>query len=938
MTKPTPTSSLHTHLCILLFLPLLLISHANSQSLQDQEQAVLLKLKSYLQSPPFLSHWIPSTSNTSHCSWRPQITCTNNSVTGLSLVNTNITLPVPPFICDLKNVTLIDLSYNYFPEEFPKALYNCSKLQYLDLSQNYFVGKIPDDIDSLPRLQYLSLANNYFSGDIPAAIGRLQELRNLQLLSNHFTGPVPPEIGNLSNLIDLSLSYNTDLVPWNMPSNFTQLKILKTLWIRESNLIGQLPGTLGEMAALEELDLAKNSLNGTIPRGLFLLKNLSIIYLFRNSLSGDLPQMVEALNLQVIDLSDNHLTGPIPKDYGKLTKLTGLALFYNGFSGEIPASISHLPNLIDFKVYDNNLTGTLPPDFGRYSELGGFEVSGNRLTGKLPDHLCYLGKLEGLVAHENNLTGELPSSLGNCTSLVIVKVNDNGLSGVSSWTNLKVFDAGNNLFNGTIPQELTALPGLITLSLDQNQLTGFLPSEIMSWKSLNTLNFSRNQLSGPIPEKLGLLPVLTELDLSENQLSGQIPALLGRLKLNHFNLSSNHLSGKIPIKFENPVYVKSFLDNRDLCATSPLAKLKICKSSKILILTFSILLSFLALSLSFFMVRAYWKRNRSDSNWQLTAFQRLNFTVSKIISGVTENNLVGSGGSGKVYRVPVNRTGDVVAVKKIWKDKKLEEKLEKEFLTEVKILSSIRHANIVKLMCCISKDNSKLLVYEYSENRSLDQWLHKRNRPSNLTSSVHHVVLDWPKRLQIAVGAARGLCYMHHDCVPPVVHRDMKSSNILLDSDFNAKIADFGLAKILVKQGELGTVSAVAGSFGYIAPEYAHTTRVNEKIDVYSFGVILLELTTGREANDGDEHTSLAEWAWRHFQEDNPLVNALDQDIKEPCYLDEMCSVFKLGIYCTERLPSARPSMKEVLHILLRCSTKVTPPLRRFGDASNLIP
>ncbi|XP_034225707.1 MDIS1-interacting receptor like kinase 1-like [Prunus dulcis] len=173
---------------------------------------------------------------------------------------------------------------------------------------------------------------------------------------------------------------------------------------------------------------------------------------------------------------------------------------------------------------------------------------------------------------------------------------------------------------------------------------------------------------------------------------------------------------------------------------------------------------------------------------------------------------------------------------------------------------------------------------------------------------------------------------------PPVVHRDMKSSNILLDSDFNAKIADFGLAKILVKHGELVTLSAVAGSFGYIAPEYAHTTRVNEKIDVYSYGVILLELTTGREANDGDEHTSLAEWALRHFQEDYPLVDALDQDINEPCYLDEMCSVFKLGIYCTETLPSARPSMKEVLHILLRCSTKVTPPLRRFRDASNLIP
>ncbi|PQM39538.1 hypothetical protein Pyn_39101 [Prunus yedoensis var. nudiflora] len=143
---------------------------------------------------------------------------------------------------------------------------------------------------------------------------------------------------------------------------------------------------------------------------------------------------------------------------------------------------------------------------------------------------------------------------------------------------------------------------------------------------------------------------------------------------------------------------------------------------------------------------------------------------------------------------------------------------------------------------------------------------------------------------------------------------------------------------MLVKQGELATMSAVAGSFGYIAPECAHTIRVNEKIDVYSFGVVLLELTTGREANDGDEHTALAEWAWRHVHEDNPLADALDKDIKEPWHLDEMCSIFRLGIYCTEKLPSARPSMKVVLHILVRCSTKVTPPLRRFRDASNLIP
>uniref|UniRef100_A0A2N9G5D8 Protein kinase domain-containing protein n=1 Tax=Fagus sylvatica TaxID=28930 RepID=A0A2N9G5D8_FAGSY len=301
--------------------------------------------------------------------------------------------------------------------------------------------------------------------------------------------------------------------------------------------------------------------------------------------------------------------------------------------------------------------------------------------------------------------------------------------------------------------------------------------------------------------------------------------------------------------------------------------------------------------------------------------QRLNFTDWNILSNLTENNIVGSGGSGKVYWIPTNQ-GQFVAVKKIWNNKMLDHRLEKEFLAEVQILGTIRHSNIVKLLCCISSENSKLLVYEYMENQSLDRWLHGKKRKS-LTGEM---VMDWPRRLQIAIGAAQGLSYMHHDCSPPVIHRDVKSSNILLDSEFKARIADFGLAKMLEKHGESRTMSAVAGSFRLLCPsfvhcfiqylaEYAYTTKVNEKIDVFSFGVVLLELTTGREPND--ENMSLAQWAWRHNSEEgNSITDALDDEIKKPCYLEEMITVFKLGLICTSKSPATRPSMKEVLQIL----------------------
>ncbi|KAK7314816.1 hypothetical protein VNO77_33344 [Canavalia gladiata] len=991
-----PSQSCMKFPCYYFLILFLFLSHTKSQSLlYDQEHSVLLSIKQYLHNPDFLSHW---TSNSSHCSWA-EITCTTGSITGLTLSQTNINQTIPPFICDLTNLTHVDFRSNFIPGDFPTQLYNCSKLEHLDLSLNNFDGKIPHDIDHLgANLQYLNLGSTNFNGDIPPSIGKLKQLRQLQLQYCLFNGTVPAEIDNLTNLEYFDISSNFKFPEWRLPWNLTRFSKMKVFYLYGTNLVGEIPENIVDMVALEKLDVSNNGLTGEIHSGLFMLKNLTTLYLHENSLSGEIPSVVEALNLINLDLTRNNLTGKIPDDFGKLQQLSWLCLSLNSLSGMIPESIGKLPALKDFRVFFNKLSGTLPPDFGRYSKLETFLIASNSLSGKLPENLCYNGALHNLSVYDNNLSGELPESLGNCRSLQDLKISNNEFSGtipnglwtsfnlsnfmvsnnkftgmlperlslnvsrfeisynqfsgriprgVSSWTNLVVFEASKNYFNGSIPQELTGLPKLTTLLLDQNQLTGPLPSDIISWKSLVTLNLSQNQLYGQIPDAIGHLPVLSQLDLSQNEFSGQVPSLFPRLT--NLNLSSNRLTGRIPREFENSAYANSFLGNSGLCADTPGLNLALCNSdlkrtrkgsswSIGLIISLVVVALLLALLASLLIVRFHRKRKKGlDNSWKLISFQRLSFTESSIVSSMTEQNIIGSGGYGTVYRVDVDGLG-YVAVKKIWNNRKLDHKLENSFRAEVRILSNIRHNNIVRLMCCISNEDSMLLVYEYLEHHSLDKWLHQKSKSLAMPGSVNHVVLDWPKRLKIAIGVAQGLSYMHHDCSPPVVHRDVKTSNILLDTQFNAKVADFGLARMLIKPGELNTMSTVIGSFGYIAPEYVQTTRVSEKIDVFSFGVVLLELTTGKEANYGDQHSSLAEWAWRHILIGSSVEELLDKDVMEAIYLDEMCTVFKLGVMCTSTLPATRPSMKDALQILLSLGEPFAYGDNNFGHYYDAIP
>ncbi|KAJ0964767.1 hypothetical protein J5N97_025905 [Dioscorea zingiberensis] len=880
---------------LLLTLTYSFLTPKSSSLTSEQEKKTLLQIKNLWGNPPSLQSWQDNDgsnndkSSTTHCKWTGIYCSSDGFITNISLPNQNIYGPFPHSLCNLTNLTHINLFNNYISGQFPVSLYECSKLQFLHLGANFLVGIIPSDINRMsPSLNYLDLSDNKFTGNIPPNIGLLPSIQSLFLNDNHFNGSFPVELSQLSTLQTLSLAYNP-FAPATLHAELGQLSALQTLWMGNTSLIGQIPTSFANLSALRQLDLSMNMLTGTIPVSIWSLSNLQNLYLYANHLSGEINGTIGAVNLTDLDISMNKLSGPIPEDLGKLKNMRGLAMYDNNFSGEIPASIGLLPMLADIRLFGNNLTGVLPPELGWHSKLLSFDVMDNRISGELPAGLCAGRVLTSVVASNNNFTGRLPESLGDCPTLDNIQVYNNRLTGevpAGIWSavnlttvmihdnrfsgklpekipwkisrleiannrfsgpipttavNLQVFQAANNQFSGEIPADLDGFSRLEVLSLAGNRIYGRIPGSISAMRNLNTLNLSNNRLFGEISAGIGSLPVLTNLDLSGNELTGEIPEAMAELKLNFLNLSSNQLSGEVPTPIQNRAYEHSFLANPGLCSPSPILHLRACDRqsdrrdhiSVALILFFVFLgLGLLGTALLTITQVRYFKRSMDSvdsTTWTMTLFQPLDFNEARILEGLTERNLIGSGGGGQVYKIVLgDRAGETVAVKKIWNSRKLDSKLEKEFQAEVRILGSIRHANIVKLICCISNVDSKLLVYEYMENESLDR-------------------------------------------------------------------------------------------------------KVNEKVDVFSFGVVLLELTTGRMAHDGKDYSSLAEWAWRHVQEEQLIDDAIDKEIRDPAYMQEIEMVFKLGLICTSPESSRRPTMKKVLQFLLHNNPTIIVG-NRFDD------
>ncbi|KAM7465259.1 hypothetical protein LguiB_012821 [Lonicera macranthoides] len=561
---------------------------------------------------------------------------------------------------------------------------------------------------------------------------------------------------------------------------------------------------------LETLYLYSCGLKGTIPYKIGMLSKLTIVVLFGNSLSGNLPSsLLNLTSLTHLSIYNNSINGSIPFDeLGNLKNLSTLDLGSNLFSGPISSSVGFLTQLTRLYLDGNRFTESVLSELGNLKNLEYLYLGSNAFSGPIPSSICVLTNLTNLDLSGNQLTGFIPAELWNLK-------------------NLEFLSLSNNYFSSTIPSSVYALTKLTVLELDGNRLTGFIPSKIQNLNNLISLRLEWNNLSGTIPPTMGLLTNLTHLDLSHNLFDGIIPDNLSYLsKLKFLNLSYNKLVGPIPTilsklcsSSEIQLQGNGGLESNLSCEFEMKDQKKWTSRVRhfipiiFLLVTISLALLIILVHKFFSWLKAI--KNKSVSittkHGNMCSIWNYDGTIAyeDIIRSTNDFDIghcIGTGGYGSVYRAQLP-SGKVFALKKLHRFEAEEPAFDKSFKNEVEVLSNIRHKNIVKLYGFCLHNRCMFLVYEYMERGSLFY---------ALRDDAAAVELDWTKRVSVVKGIAHALSYMHHDCTPPIAHRDISSNNILLNSEKDAFVADFGAARLLSPDSSNQTV--IAGTRGYIAP------------------------------------------------------------------------------------------------------------------------
>ncbi|KAJ7952421.1 LRR receptor-like kinase family protein [Quillaja saponaria] len=713
-------------------------------------------------------------------------------------------------------------------------------------------------------IERIVLWNTSLAGVLSSALSGLKSLRILTLFGNRFSGNIPQEYSDIHSLWKINLSSNA--------------------------LSGSIPEFIGDLPNIRFLDLSKNGFKGEMPSGLFkYCYKTKFISLSHNSLSLSIPSsIVNCSNLEGFDFSFNNLSGEIPSGICDIPVLSFMSLRSNVLSGRVQEQILACQSLNHLDLSSNLFTGSAPFDIIGYQNLTYFNVSHNAFNGEIPELPACSEGLEFLDASENELDGEIPSSIIRCRNLKVLNLELNRLNGsipvgFRGLERLLVLQLGNNSISGTIPEELGNIELLQVLNLHNLNLAGEIPGDLSNCRFLLELDVSGNALEGEMPRTLYNMTYLEVLDIHQNHLNGSIPPSLGNLsKIQHNSSNCEHpgvclvsimnIRARTRKKGEETVVIESTpLGSTD--SNVIIGKLVLFSKS---------------------LPSKY-------EDWEAGTKALLD-----------KECLIGGGSIGKVYRTDFE-VGISIAVKKLETLGRITN--QDEFEHEIGRLGNLRHPNLVALQGYYWSSTMQLILSEFVPNRNLYDSLHGLNYPGTSTSSGNSE-LYWSRRFQIALGTARALSYLHHDCRPPILHLNIKSTNILLDEKYEAKLSDYGLVKLLPVLDNYG-LTKFHTAVGYVAPELAQCLRPSEKCDVYSFGVILLELVTGRkpvESPTVNEVVVLCEYV-RRLLEKGSASACFDRRLRGFAE-NELIQVVRLGLTCTSEAPSRRPSMIEVIQVL----------------------
>ncbi|BFG28327.1 hypothetical protein CerSpe_146010 [Prunus speciosa] len=810
----------------------------------------------------------------------------------LSIAVNSFSGPIPKELGNLKDLTILSFGTNNFSGTLPPELGNLVKLDHFYMDSCGLSGEIPSTFAKLINLQLFWASNNPFSGKIPAFIGNWTKLTHLGFQGNSFEGPIPTSFSQLTSLNNLRIS---DI--YNVSSSLDFIRNLNSLThlvLRNALINGSIPSDIGEYQDLQMLDLGFNNLTGELPSSLFSMSSLTDLFLGNNSLSGPLPSQ-KSNRLQTIDLSYNYLSGSFPQ--WVTTKLQ-LNLVVNNFtfgsSNITPPGLNCLQR--NFPCNRN------APRYANFSiKCGGPQMSGS-------DGILYEAEDSALGPATFNVTSTQKwavSNVGSFTNRMNASfvAPELFLTSRRSAGSLRYYGLG--LENG---------PYTVTLQFAETVF-----SSTQTWQSLGRRVFNI-YIQGNLRRK--------DFDISE-EAGGANIAVARRFKV---IVSENYLdihlfwAGKgtccIPEEGEYGPLISAVHAASDFTPTvSGLPPTTPGKKSRTgLIVGIAVPVGVVSLLLLFAVLYMRRKKSEKDDDEDLLGLgPRPNTFSYAELRAATEDfnpsNKLGEGGYGPVYKGTLS-DGRVVAVKQL---SVASHQGKSQFVTEIATISAVQHRNLVKLYGCCIEGTQRILVYEYLENKSLDQALFGRN-------DLH---LNWPTRFNILLGTARGLAYLHEESKPRIVHRDVKASNILLDAELSPKISDFGWAK-LYDDEKTHMSTRVAGTIGYLAPEYAMRGHLTEKADVFGFGVVALEILSGRPNSDNNldpEKIYLLEWAWTLHEKDQSL-GLVDPRLTE---FDEndATRLIKAALLCTQASPMMRPSMSRVVAMLsgdIEASTVMSKP------------